>query len=183
MKDNVRLKCARFASCLPEKKLQQWWVKWKTAHRPCKVYCWLGDFIVCSCPCTFESSHFWIPPRQKLALSLSVANCFLIESPQVVYLFVEVKRKWIGPHMLLFFSSPFCHLSVSSRKQCSQSISVILCLSLVFTPLLSPASMLLCHAVRLCQPLESISPWTAAKIHPHTICTHTSDLKLTQKSI
>lgn len=45
--------------------------------------------------CT-ELSHFWIPPRQQLAHSLSVANGFLIESPQVVYLFVKVKLEWCG---------------------------------------------------------------------------------------
>lgn len=33
-----------------------------------------------------DPSHFWTPPRQELAHSLPVANGFLIESPQVVYL-------------------------------------------------------------------------------------------------
>lgn len=57
-----------------------------------------------------ESSHFWIPPRQQLALSLSAANGFLIESPQVVYLFVEFKRERSGQdtdhrHAIVFFST------------------------------------------------------------------------------
>lgn len=40
-----------------------------------------------------DPSHFWTSPRQELAHSLSVANGFLIESPQVVYLLVEVNRE------------------------------------------------------------------------------------------
>lgn len=43
-----------------------------------------------------ESSPFCIPLWQQLSLSLSEANGFLTESPQVVYLFVEVKRKQCG---------------------------------------------------------------------------------------
>lgn len=41
-----------------------------------------------------DPSLFWTPPRQELAHSLSVANGLLIESPQVVYLLVEVNREW-----------------------------------------------------------------------------------------
>lgn len=49
-----------------------------------------------------ESSPFCIPLWQQLALSLSKANGFLTESPQVVYLFVEVKRKQCGQDKDLF---------------------------------------------------------------------------------
>lgn len=49
-----------------------------------------------------ESSPFCIPLWQQLALSLSKANGFLTESPQVVYLFVEVKRKQCGQDKELF---------------------------------------------------------------------------------
>lgn len=86
------------------------------------------------------SSHICVPPRQQLCPSLSVANGFLIESPQVVYLFVEVKWKQCGQDTDLCYSFgflfAFCHLTVNSRKQCPRSISGILCLHLVFTPLL-----------------------------------------------
>lgn len=52
-----------------------------------------------------EPSPFCIPLWQQLALSLSEANGFLTESPQVVYLFVEVKRKQCGQDKDLFSTS------------------------------------------------------------------------------
>lgn len=82
-----------------------------------------------------ESSPFCIPLWQQLALSLSEANGFLTESPQVVYLFVEVKRKQRGQDKDLF-SPPLHHFMANSRKQCPQYISVILPVSQIVTQLL-----------------------------------------------
>lgn len=81
-------------------------VKYNTTSCPCEVCMLLVDgFHGVFLSLYIESSHFWIPLRQQLALSLSVANGFLIESPQVVYLFVEVKRgRSLVSAMLLFLS-------------------------------------------------------------------------------
>lgn len=102
-----------------------------------------------------EPSHFWIPPRQQLAHSLSVANGFLIESPQVVYLFVEVKLELCGQdsdlhHAVFFFLFFFSFWQWTAGKHCPQSISAILCVCLV-SPHCFTSSTLWCHAVQLCK--------------------------------
>lgn len=112
--------------------------KYKTAFCPCKACCWWFSWSV------FVLVHPIIPflnsSEAAISLSLSVANGFLIESPQVVYLFGEVKLERCGQdadlHHAVFFFSLFVMSHVSSRKQCPQSIRFILCLYLVFTPLL-----------------------------------------------
>lgn len=104
-----------------------------------------------------ESSPFCIPPWQQLALSLSAANGFLTESPQVVYLFVEVKRKLCGQDTDIHHAAahppphPPHHVTVSSRKQCPQSISVILSIAQIVTGLLFIQSA----AVARCSALTS----------------------------
>lgn len=64
-----------------------------------------------------SSFPFLNPLRQQLAHGLSVANGFLIESPQVVYLFVEVTLELYGQHTdLHHFPFSLCHLTAGTTE-------------------------------------------------------------------
>lgn len=106
-----------------------------------------------------ESSHICIPLRQQLFPSLSVANgFFLIESPQVVYLFVEVKRKQCeqdaGLGFFLLLSFQFCQ-------------QVIVCHLLSLSSFV-PTARVLYHVVQLWCIFEAIYPQ-----NPHHIIIRT----------
>lgn len=95
-----------------------------------------------------ESSHICIPLRQQLSPSLSVANGFLIESPQVVYLFVEVKWKKFEQDADLHYYVSFFFFSSHSEQQEAAS-SVCKCHLLSMSSFHPTACVLLYHVVQL----------------------------------
>lgn len=121
-----------------------------------------------------ESSHFWIPPRQQLAFSLSVANGFLIESPQVVYLFVEVKRKWCVLDTDLHCAVVFFFLSFHSEQREAMS-SVYKCHPLSLSGFHPTAPHPACCCIMLFSSDIYLTPCApkSSKIHCHTTCTPT----------
>lgn len=81
-----------------------------------------------------DPSRFWTPPRKELAHSLSVANGFLMESPQVVYLLVEVNREWCEQDTHLH-RSPSPSLVISQQECCLHiPVSILIPLLHVETP-------------------------------------------------